>query len=201
MGGILSGRRTQSPKSVTSSALQIDINILNRKGALSEGKSGFVEITTSLRSCHFHFKVSESEITFTYEASHENEQLQRYEYEVPITWTQCNYGGSRPWFCCPKCDRRCGILYIGKISLHFLCRNCQRLCYQSQLENELGIIVQRINYYKKRLGLTGWASAGGLLMRPKYMRLLTFIKLGYALCREEEKLFSLCCIKMGWTDL
>src|SRR5215207_1253411 len=50
-----------------------------------------------------------------------------------LTWTPCNYGGSRPWFVCPGkgCGRRVAILY-GPIN-PLLCRVCLGLTYASQL--------------------------------------------------------------------
>ena len=47
-----------------------------------------------------------------------------------LAWTPCNYGGSRPWFLCPGCDRRAAILYVEGGRL--LCRPCLGLSYPSQ---------------------------------------------------------------------
>jgi hypothetical protein len=39
-------------------------------------------------------------------------------YAVPLSWTPCNFGGSRPWFVCPgvlegvSCGRRVAKLYL-----------------------------------------------------------------------------------------
>lgn len=32
-------------------------------------------------------------------------------FEVPLERTPCHFGGSRPWFRCPACKRRCAIIY------------------------------------------------------------------------------------------
>ncbi len=49
-----------------------------------------------------------------------------------LTWTPCNYGGSRPWFICPGdgCGRRVAIVYGPTSPL--LCRRCNGLSYTSQ---------------------------------------------------------------------
>lgn len=51
---------------------------------------------------------------------------------IPITQTECNYGGERVWFVCPTCNRRVGTLYRKPLGILFLCRNCQNLTYQLQ---------------------------------------------------------------------
>ncbi len=37
--------------------------------------------------------------------------------DVALDRTDCNYGGSRPWWLCPQCERRCAILYLPRLSL------------------------------------------------------------------------------------
>ncbi len=53
--------------------------------------------------------------------------------EAGITTTQCHHGGTRHWFACPDCDRRCRMLYMrnGRLA----CRQCHGLIYASQLES------------------------------------------------------------------
>jgi hypothetical protein len=58
-------------------------------------------------------------------------------YLVPIEYTDCNFGGSRPWFRCPTdaggCGRRVGKLYLPIYTDQdrFLCRECYDLGYRS----------------------------------------------------------------------
>ena len=60
------------------------------------------------------------------------------QQRVPITWTDCHFGGRRPWFCCAVrangrfCGRRVAVLYGDGKS--FACRNCHELAYESQQE-------------------------------------------------------------------
>jgi hypothetical protein len=44
--------------------------------------------------------------------------------------TPCHYGGSRPWFTCPVCRNRAGVLFLR--GGRFACRKCQRVSYRSQ---------------------------------------------------------------------
>jgi hypothetical protein len=55
---------------------------------------------------------------------------------VTIAWTQCRFGGERPWFVCSVqsngvyCGRQVTKLYgVGRL---FACRHCYRLAYASQ---------------------------------------------------------------------
>jgi hypothetical protein len=62
------------------------------------------------------------------------------EYPVPIEYTECNFGGYRPWFRCPgvaggeACRRRVRKLYLplyARGARYYLCRECYDLGYQS----------------------------------------------------------------------
>lgn len=53
-------------------------------------------------------------------------------FEVPIEHTECNFGGTRPWFHCPECDNRVGKLYKTDRDDRYLCRECGELIYRSQ---------------------------------------------------------------------
>lgn len=56
---------------------------------------------------------------------------QRHTLSVRMVTTQPHYGGFRTWFVCPRCGRRCGILYIHAHNVHFACRVCANLNYLS----------------------------------------------------------------------
>lgn len=58
-----------------------------------------------------------------------------HDYCVPLEYTECNFGGERPWFRCPgvvdgeHCNRRVAKLYRPPSSDLFLCRHCYDLGY------------------------------------------------------------------------
>jgi hypothetical protein len=71
---------------------------------------------------------------------------------VPLAWTECNFGGERPWFICPGagCGRRVAVLYgPGR---YFLCRHCYDLVYQSQRDNAMYRALHRAQKIRERLG-------------------------------------------------
>ena len=61
-------------------------------------------------------------------------------YTIPLTWTPCNFGGSRPWVICPGvlngryCGRRVAKLYLQRG--YFLCRYCHDLTYRSRQDSD-----------------------------------------------------------------
>jgi hypothetical protein len=58
-------------------------------------------------------------------------RMVRLVTHLRLTWTPCNFGGSRPWFMCEGCGRRVAIVY-GLWSF-LVCRICLDLPYASQL--------------------------------------------------------------------
>jgi len=77
---------------------------------------------------------------------------------VPLAWTECHFGGARPWFLCTEdagdgrcCGRRVTKLYTGDSHL-FACRQCRRLAYASQSENPRDRSIRRVRKIRMRLG-------------------------------------------------
>lgn len=48
--------------------------------------------------------------------------------------TRPHFGGERRWFVCPRCRRRCGVLYQPAEGDGWACRRCHRLAYRSAQE-------------------------------------------------------------------
>ena len=78
------------------------------------------------------------------------------EQRVPITWTACHLGGSRPWFVCSggsnerSCGRRVALLYdCGRL---FVCRHCCGLAYASQQRTPFYRSIDRDRKVRMRLG-------------------------------------------------
>lgn len=71
------------------------------------------------------------------------------EQKVCLDRTPVHFGGRRLWFRCPRCQRRCRILYGGS---RFYCRKCYRLKYRSQGEDSVQRAITRAQAIRKRLG-------------------------------------------------
>jgi hypothetical protein len=53
---------------------------------------------------------------------------------IPLTFTPCHFGKERPWFACPQCGRRSGLLYVVTDPA-FSCRKCCCLRYAAKSES------------------------------------------------------------------
>lgn len=51
-------------------------------------------------------------------------------HTLSLAWTDCNFGGKRPWFLCPNCGDRVEKLYSPHGEMKYLCRNCWDLTYK-----------------------------------------------------------------------
>jgi len=96
-----------------------------------------------------------------------------YNYCIQLTKTRCNYGGSRYWLICPSCSKRTGVLYCAGT---YVCRYCIGANYQSQLQQPIDRIYNRLNAIRERLG---WQVGiiKGIGDKPKGMHRTTFNRL------------------------
>jgi hypothetical protein len=102
-----------------------------------------------------------------------------------LRWTQCHFGGWRPWFICIRCNRRVGKLYNNGASLR--CRHCLDLWYASQRRGAKSRCYLRA--LKLRLRLNGIANLGEPIPdRPKWMHRRTYERLRRRLQNLEEEL-------------
>lgn len=110
-------------------------------------------------------------------------EWQAVAQRIAIIRTPCHYGGSRPWFACPACGRRCAIVYLwGRPK----CRTCGRLVYRSQSEDAIGRSWKRTERIMERLGQVQ-EGPHAIPRRPKGMRQATFDRLWRAWLREDER--------------
>jgi hypothetical protein len=96
---------------------------------------------------------------------------------IRLAHTPCGFGGSRPWFLCPVCQRRSGVLFLR--GGRFACRVCQRVAYASQSGDQIDALWRKQAKIEERLG-EHWR-------RPKGMRLRTYERLFSAVLNCEER--------------
>jgi hypothetical protein len=77
----------------------------------------------------------------------------RRSHTFQLTWSKCNYGSHRPWFVCPECGARVGVLYGVAISDDVRCRKCCNMNYYSQQRTKKPRqdIEQRLFKLKRKL--------------------------------------------------
>jgi len=96
---------------------------------------------------------------------------------IRLAHTPCHYGRSRPWFVCPVCHNRAGVLYLR--ASRFACRTCQRVAYSSQSCDALDRMWRKQSKLEARLD-ENWT-------RPKGMRNRTYEAVLDALDDCEER--------------
>jgi hypothetical protein len=166
MGGYGSGRTSGRIKAENCKA--IDVRYLQRHGMLRTGRWSSLswsrdgEPIGSIQVC-----CEGERVRLIYRYREYAGEWESFDYPVSLTYTSCNYGGRRPWFCCPasNCWRRVAKLYgAGR---YFACRRCYRLSYQTQSEDRYDRAWSRLHKIQRRLG----GEAGGDYLPPKPKRM------------------------------
>jgi hypothetical protein len=89
-------------------------------------------------------------------------------HAVRIDRTPQHLGGSRAWFRCPACDRRCAILYPVR------CRKCLGLNYRSEHLSPNDRATLKAQRLRARLGDTSGNLSHPIPSKPKWMRWHTY---------------------------
>lgn len=163
MGGFGSGRPGWHMKAEHTRSL--DVNSLHREGCLRTGYWGGWQWTRDgERVANIGLRSTAEGLQLTYRVRSGGDDWQEADYTVPLAWSPCTKGGSRPYFLCPgvragrHCGRRVAKLYSG--GRYFLCRHCYRLVYQSQAETPYDRLLRRRD--KLRLSMGGEAGSASL---------------------------------------
>ncbi|MCX6022167.1 MAG: hypothetical protein NTZ05_10645, partial [Chloroflexi bacterium] len=90
---------------------------------------------------------------------------------VPVEWAPCRLGGARPWLLCPRCGRRCAVLY--SLEMLFACRTCGRVCYRSQQNSAYKRARARRDRLRDRLEVRGSEWPAALPWKQRWMRWTT----------------------------
>lgn len=176
MGGIGSGRYYWDTKSTIEDYLALDIRKWHRKKLLTpcnEITSRWYrngEQTDSIR-----IFVAINKVILSYSNRECDGNWKSYSYSVQVDWSDCSYGGKRPWFLCPGlgCKRRVAILYGGAV---FACRHCYKLSYKCQSESPGNRATRRADKIRDKLNWEpGILNGDGL--KPKGMHWNTFDRL------------------------
>ena len=153
-----------------------DVHVLHRMGALQEAL-----VSYPLVSFRWPGVVRLRANRWRVDVEFRGGALQR----IPLVWSQCHFGGLRPWFKCARCNRRVGKLYNTGASL--TCRRCLDLWYASQRR---GATSRRyLQALKLRLRLNGIANLREPIPeRPKRMHRNTYLRLRRRLENLEQPL-------------
>lgn len=116
--------------------------------------------------------------------------LELNNHRIKLNTTPCYYGGSRWWYLCPKCGRRCAVLYFNGV---WQCRKCLNLVYRSSqvTKSDYWYYYQRAEKIARSLDSDYYADGFDYLMtssrnlfpdKPKYMKQITYKRLFGQFC-------------------
>ena len=173
MGGFGSGGWNAKGRPTTTEAFRLDVNSLNRSGALNPGAYSTSTWTRDSEPIgNIHVQATDTGVTLIYRSRIGDGDWADHREGIVIVWEPCRFGGWRPFFHCPDCARRVVYLYGLR---RYLCRRCQGLCYPSQREREGDRAQRKANRIRVRLGGTpGWQN---IPSRPKGMHRRTYDRL------------------------
>ncbi|AUM12474.1 hypothetical protein Kalk_08595 [Ketobacter alkanivorans] len=171
MGGIGSGRQAHRNTATAEEFKRIDIRYLKRIGILGKYRSGTLSWTCNGQQSGFiNYASSPQTLTLEFRFRRYGEDWQPVTQHIQFVDSLCNYGGSRKWLECPKCERRCGVLYAG--GPRFLCRTCYQIPYTSQTKGPIDRMIHRMHNLEARIfDETGYRKRKGMHWRT-FERLL-----------------------------
>jgi hypothetical protein len=155
MGGLGSGRSATFGLMVDKchEMHSIDLAWLRRKNLLNVGSSCTLSWSRGGKqtgSIKLWYELNH--IRLVYRHRPHGSEWQDVDERVPLAETVTSFGGTRQWFVCLSCRRRCRVLYGGG---RFRCRMCHGLKYETQYEPAFARAATRALKIRERLGGKG----------------------------------------------
>lgn len=179
MGGYGSGQYWRyDSKDVTEDYSRIDVLWMKRNNSLVAGNSGSISWSRGGKKySSIGYRSEVNAVRLIYKSRHNGEDWQEVDMRVQLTWSDCRFGGSRPYFICPGlgCGRRVQHLYSG--NPYYVCRHCLHLAYKCQREQLYDRAARRAEKLRERAGDEFGIFGGPIFMKPKGMHWKTFYKL------------------------
>ena len=191
MGGFGSGGWNRSGRLTTEDLLRLDINYLNKSGALRPDRGSSISWTRGGDPiAHLNISATNERLELQYPAQTSNGQWHEQRQRVTLSWEGCRFGGRRPYFHCPKCGRRA--LHLYGVA-QYLCRTCHGLSYPSQRERETERAQRKADRIRLKLGgKRGWTS---IPLRPKGMHTQTYERLTHQI-QNADRLTSRAAVSI-----
>ena len=150
MGGYGSGGWNATGRRATDNAWRLDVNGLNKAGALTPGwVGGWQWLRDGEQVANIRVCAVEGGVRLVYRSRSYGDEWTEHDGHVAISWEPCRFGGQRPYFNCPTCWRRVLALYGVE---RYLCRTCKNLSYPSQREGPIDRAFRRADGIRVRLG-------------------------------------------------
>jgi hypothetical protein len=169
----------------TEGCMSIDIRSWHREGRLRAGQCFLHTLTWNWRPTEGIAVLAKTDAVYLMFRSRNwpSECGPTITQRIPIAWTPCTLGGSRPWFRCEAysngryCGRRVALLYsAGRV---FVCRHCRGLAYDCQNETPYLRAIRRVRKIRMRLG-AGFSFAEPFPDKPRGMHRRTYLRMRLA---------------------
>ncbi len=184
MGGFGSGR---TPKNrLSNSYHQLTVRRLERLGGLVSGKTTTWNWLAQSQIVTFARITAEgSGLRVLYSWWSMSDGWTRSNWFIRLEWSDCHYGGQRPWLICPtpRCGRRMFVIYGDR---DIACRTCRRFSYPSQRVAPENRALYRVQSIRQKLGGPPDLSLP-FPERPVGMPSFTYTKLGLRALRAEKE--------------
>ncbi|MDO0823502.1 hypothetical protein [Desulfosporosinus nitroreducens] len=162
-------------KEIAEDNRSIDINKFNRSGLCNDGlTTSWVWSRRGEEVARINVISGHETITLSYRCREHGGEWEDILQPISLAYTSCNYGSHRPWFVCPRCQKRVGKLYAG--GKRFYCRHCYNLSYQTQRETTAFRLLTKVQKLRDRLGSTANTSEP-IGPKPKGMHWKTYYQL------------------------
>lgn len=175
MGGFGSGNRWRhGTRDTCEASKRIDIRYMRSKDMLRPGSQGSLSWNRNGQpNGSINYRMYEAAMVLDYRTRPVGGDWVPVIEHIAIDKQEQPYGGSRRFFRCPRCNRRCLVLYGDT---HFRCRKCQNLAYASQNgdgKDRADLLSRKI---RERLGgAGGWDDV--FPAKPKGMHWSTYARL------------------------
>ena len=154
MGGLGSGNRWRwGARDTCEASLRVDIRFMRKAGLLRADTEGTLSWSRGgERTGWIRYRCCSNSIELIYRARPAGGDWIDIQERVAIETRDQPFGGTRSYFICKACQRRCMVLYGG---LKFRCRTCSNLSYASQNEDATDRACSKARAIRKRLGYEG----------------------------------------------
>lgn len=150
--------------------LSLDIRKLAREGCLTPGRVGGWHWSCDGEPAgNIGYRAEPDCVRLIYTWTPHGSEPIKFDYPVWLSRTPCHYGGTRPWFICPRCGDLRAVIYGIARDGRFGCRDCLRLGYASEAED----VIDRCWRAQRKVE----AKLTGEGEKPKAMRQRTFDRL------------------------
>ena len=184
MGGRGSGGTNQRHWELVEEHTRVSAALLNRWGHLANGAVGGVQWPDG---SSVGIRAYEKGVLLVYTTRQPDGSVVQHAEPIAIDEVLKPYGGSQPYFLCPRCDAR--VLHLYRTTELFLCRKCSGLVYATTQERDNQRGLRKARKIRSRLGASENLLAQ-VWSKPRGMHHYTFYRRKIELQQAEQRFWG-----------